>query len=101
MRTTVTARHCEISDDLKTRAEKEMERMSKIVARPLGADVIFDADHGRRVVELKLTLPRGQIKIASGEADNFRTALDRAADKLRNQLDKNSRRATRRSSVPE
>jgi ribosome-associated translation inhibitor RaiA len=38
-----------------------------------------------------MRLPRGQILIASGEAADFRSALDRAVDKLRSQLDKGPR----------
>ena len=41
---------------------------------------------------LVLALPRGQTKVGKAEADDFRTALDRAASKVRNQLQKESRR---------
>ncbi len=92
MRITVTARHCEISDELRTQAEKVVEKAAKIASRPQKAEVIFDADHGDKVVEFKLYLPRGQVKVASAEATDFRTALDRAADKLRSQIVKETRR---------
>lgn len=97
MRTTVTARHCEISDELRTRAEQVVEKAVKVASRPQSAEVIFDADHGTKVVELKLFLPRGQVKVASAEASDFRTALDRAADKIRSQLTKETRRPVNRS----
>jgi ribosomal subunit interface protein len=92
MRTTVTARHCEISDELKARAEAVVEKVIRLANRPHGAEVIFDNDHGDKVVELKLMLARGQVRIAKAEAADFRTALDRAADKIRNQLDKKEER---------
>lgn len=97
MRTTVTARHCEISDELRTRAEQVVEKAVKVASRPQSAEVIFDADHGTKVVELKLFLPRGQVKVASAEASDFKTALDRAADKIRSQLTKETRRPVNRS----
>ena len=97
MRTTVTARHCEVSDELRARAEDVVDKLAKMAHRPHNAEVIFDADHGTKVVELKLTHARGQVKIATAEADDFRTALDRAADKIRNQLDKEERRPSSRS----
>lgn len=92
MRTTVTARHCEISDELRNRAEAVVGKVARLANRPHLAEVIFDTDHGDKVVELKLTLARGQVRIAKAEAADFRTALDRAADKIRNQLDKTEER---------
>jgi ribosomal subunit interface protein len=97
MRITITARHCEISDELRVRAERVVGKVAKLASRCQAAEVIFDADHGSKVVELKLVLPRGQIKVATAEGDDFKTALDRAADKIRNQLDKETRRSTHRS----
>lgn len=96
MRITVTARHCEISDELRARAEQAVEKAAKVASRPQSAEVIFDTDHGERVVEIKLFLPRGTVKVASGEATDFRTALDRAADKIRNQLAKGARKPATR-----
>jgi ribosomal subunit interface protein len=98
MRTTVTARHCEIPDELRDRAEALIEKMAKAAHRPQRAEIVFDADHGQKVVEIQLYLPRGQVKVATGEADDFRSALDRALDKVRNQLDKVPHKPARRPS---
>ena len=92
MRVTMTKRHCEISDELKTRATTVVDRLVKVANRPQSAEVIFNAEHGAKVVEIVLSLPRGQTKVAKVQADNFRTALDRAADKVRNQLQKENHR---------
>lgn len=96
MRITVTARHCEIPDELRHRAESMVAKAVKAAHRPQRGEIVFDADHGRKVVEIHVFLPRGQVKVASAEADDFRTALDRAVDKVRNQLDKEPRRSDRR-----
>ena len=95
MRITVTARHCEVPAALRAEADDVMARTAKAAHRPQRGEVVFDADHGKKVVELHLSLPRGVVRIATGEADDFRTALDRAAAKLRSQLDKNSGRPRR------
>lgn len=95
MRTTVTTRHCEIPDELKARADTLVQKVAKAAHRPQSADVVFDTDHGNKVVEIQLKLTRGQVRIASGEAEDFRTALDRAVAKMRNQLDKNPGRPVR------
>ena len=96
MRTTVTARHCEIPDELKERAEALVAKAAKQANRPQRAEVIFDADHGRKVVELQLYLPQGRVKLASAEDGDFKSALDAAVNKLRSQLGKNARQPTRR-----
>ena len=92
MRVTMTKRHCEISDELKTRTTAVVDKLAKIASRPHSAEVIFNEEHGAKVVEIVLSLPRGQTKVAKVEARDFRTALDRAADKVRNQLQKDSNR---------
>lgn len=99
MRTTVTARHCDIPDELRDRAKQVVAKIAKAAHRPQRAEVVFDVDHGQKVAELKLFLPRGQVKVATAEADDFRTALDRTAAKLRNQLDKNAGRPARRATA--
>ena len=99
MKMIVTARHCEIPDDLRERARELLEKAARRATRPHRAEVVFDDDHQRKVVELQLYLPRNQVCVATAEAADFRTALDRAVDKLSNQLDKFQNRPSRRSSV--
>ena len=88
MKITVTARHCEIDDKLRDRAVELIERAAKLAWRPQRAEIVFDEDHKRQIVELHLYMPRDNVHVASAEASDFRTALNRAAEKLRNQLDK-------------
>lgn len=95
IRITVTVRHSEIPDELREHAESLVERATKVAHRPQHAEVIFDSDHGKCVVEIHLTLTRGLVKVAHAEADDFRMALDTAIQKLRSQLDKNSGRPRR------
>ena len=90
MRTTITARHCEIPEDLREHAAEVIGRLARIATRPQRAQVVFDAEHNRKIVEAQVSLPRGQVCVASAEADDFRTALDRATDKLRRQLRKSA-----------
>ncbi len=74
-------------------------KAAKAAHRPRRAEVVFNTDHGRKVVELQLYLPRREVKVATGEADDFRSALDSAVAKLRNQLDKTPGPAQRRSAA--
>ncbi len=88
MKITVTARHCGIDGGLRDRAVELITRTAKFASRPHRAEIVFDEDHNSNIVEFQLYLPRGHVHVSTGEAADFRTALDRAAQKLRNQLDK-------------
>jgi ribosome-associated translation inhibitor RaiA len=100
VQTTVTARHCDIPDDLRARAREVSDRLAKIAHRPLRMEIVFDADHGQQVVELKMWLPRGHTYVARAEATEFRSALDRAAERLRSQLAKDVTHPARRDTAP-
>lgn len=88
MQTTITARHCEIPEALRERAMAVVERLGNIARRPIEATVVFDADGAGRTAELRLHVARGEVLVAKGEAEDHRTALDRAEEKLRRQLEK-------------
>ena len=91
MQTTITARHCEIPDALRERAAAVVDRLGTFATRPIEATVVFDADGLQRTAEIRLHVARGEVLVASGEADDHRTALDRAERKLRRQVEKTAR----------
>jgi ribosomal subunit interface protein len=95
MQTTITARHCEISDALRERALTVVERLGTIATRPMEASVVFDTDGQQQTAELRLHLATGDLLVAGGEAADHRSALDRAEEKLRKQLEKASARPRR------
>ena len=93
MQTTITARHCEISDALRERAPHgrrapgqrwPIARSSRpSCSTPTGTQ----ADGGAPAARCRAA----SVLVARGEADDHRTALDRAEEKLRRQLEKASR----------
>jgi ribosomal subunit interface protein len=95
MQTTITARHCEISDALRERALAVVERLGNIAPRPMEASVVFDTDGQQQTAELRLHLATGDLLVAGGEAADHRSALDRAEEKLRKQLEKAAARPRR------
>jgi ribosomal subunit interface protein len=88
MRVTITARHIEVSDDLRQRARELVERLARVAPRPQDAQVIFGDDHDVAVVELRLHVAHGDVLVGRAEATDHRSALDRAAARVRRQLDK-------------
>ena len=100
MHTTITARHCEVSEPLRERAITVMERLGSLASRPMEMTVVFDADGIQQTVELRLHVARGEILLAKGEGADHRTALDRAEDKLRRQVERVSDRRRARPTQP-
>jgi ribosomal subunit interface protein len=101
MHTTITARHCEVPEPLRERAITVMERLGSLASRPIEMTVVFDTDGIQRTVELRLHVARGEVLVARGEGADHRTALDRAEEKLRRQLERVSHRRRARSTQPD
>lgn len=95
MQPTITVRHCEISDSLRERAVSVVERLGGLANRPMESAVVFDTDGIDQTVEIRLHLARGETLVARGEGQDHRTALDRAEDKLKRQVERASDRPRR------
>src|SRR5437867_1219786 len=78
MRITITARHCEIPDELRARARERLERLARIAPRPHDGRVVFVADHGRPTVEVRLHTAHGLHILGETEV-TYRASLDAAA----------------------
>jgi ribosome-associated translation inhibitor RaiA len=88
MRITVTARHCDIPDELRARARALVERLIKVAGRPQDAQIIFGTDHGSATAEVRLHTTRRTVYVGTAVGADHRSALDVAAAKVRRQLDK-------------
>ncbi len=97
MRITITARHCEIADELRVRARTLLARLERIAPRPHDGRILFIADHGRPTAEVRLHVARGAVLVGTARAADHRSALDLAIAKVRRQLDKSP--ARRRASA--
>ncbi len=88
MLTTITSRKGEVPEALRERALTVMERLGRLAKRPTSGMVTFGAEHQRATAEIILKPSRGEPVVAKADAPDHRTALDRAAAKVRRQLDK-------------
>ena len=86
--TTITARHCEIPAELRSRADEVCRRLGAQADRPQDATVTFDIDGQERTAEIRIHTARGDLFVATGGGKDHRSALDRAEEKLRKQLEK-------------
>ncbi|MGH7561955.1 MAG: HPF/RaiA family ribosome-associated protein [Gemmatimonadales bacterium] len=101
MRTTISARHCEISDELRERARAVTRRLAQLSPHALDATVVFDAKALNQTVEIRLHARGRKMLVGTGAGQDHRSALDRAEEKLRPQLEKATslRRRSRRPST--
>ena len=99
MQPTITVRHCEISEALRERAITVVRRLGNLISRPMEAAVVFDVDATQPTVEIRLHVPRGEVLVARGEGSDHRTALDRAEERLRRQLERVAARPRRTRSA--
>jgi ribosome-associated translation inhibitor RaiA len=98
MRTTITVRHCEVTDALRDRARVVAGRLADLSPHALDATVLFAVSPLARTVEIRLHARGRKLLVGSGSGPDHRTALDRAESKLRPQLIKATtiRRQSRR-----
>ncbi len=99
----VTALHCQIGDELRVRAAAVVERLGHLSPHALDASVVFDDDADGPSAEIRLHVRGGQVLVARGAARDHRSALDRAEEKLRKQVERavtQSRRGRREADEP-
>ncbi len=88
MRVEITARHIDLSQNLKEYIESELERLSKIYDRIIDVQVIFETEaHSQYGVEIIINVPKKQLVIKQ-KADNETKAIDEAIEKMVRQLKK-------------
>jgi ribosomal subunit interface protein len=90
MHTTISARHCEISEELRERAQSVLQRLTPLVGRPVDGTVVFDVAKQLATVEIRIHASGGELFVASGADKDHRSALDRAEEKVRRQLEKSA-----------
>jgi ribosomal subunit interface protein len=85
MRLHVTARHCELDPEDRLLAEQRLEKLSRFVHDIQEAHLIVTQEKYRYHVEVALRL-RGREITSREEADGARTGIERAADRLEQQV---------------
>jgi ribosomal subunit interface protein len=95
MQTIITARHCKVPDQLRERARTVVERLGNLASQAIEMTVVFDTEGPKQRVELRLHATQGDVLVAKGEGVDHRTALDRAEEKLKRQVERASDRSRR------
>ena len=88
MQILVTFKNVDSSNFLKSYLEEKLERLDKIMPHPGTADVVFQEEKLRKIVDVSLT-GKGFDVHAKEESSAWNEAIDLVVDKVRNQLVKN------------
>jgi ribosomal subunit interface protein len=101
MEVTINTRHCSVPEAIRNQTMTRLERLQRFNVAVLSATVGFATDGSSRVMDIRLTMKGGSPVLGHGEGPTFRTALDRAIDRLQAQLKRrNYRHRSRRERAP-
>lgn len=85
MQILVTFKNVDSSDYLKSYLEEKLERLDKIMTHPGTADVVFQAEKLRKIVDVNLS-GKGFEVHAREESGAWNEAIDLVVDKAKKQL---------------
>ncbi len=88
MKTTVTVRHMDISDAIRTHATKKVKKMVRIFDKLVSVDVILDETEGSHTAELILHQNKGPRIVAEARHADMYAALDEVIAKMETRLRK-------------
>ena len=86
MRVKITTRHCDVPKALLTRTEEQIQKLSKYDSRVGSAEVTYTEEKHSRKVEVVLHIDGAPPVVAQAEERDFRSALDKATDRITRML---------------
>ena len=95
MHTKITARHFDLTPELRARAEKEMESLKRFFDNIVSAEIELEVEKHRKLAEITVKVYNTTLK-ASGETEDMYLSIDQAVDKLKSQLKKHKGKLTLR-----
>jgi putative sigma-54 modulation protein len=87
MNTKVTARHFELTPELKSLAEENFDSLQKYFNNIISCQLILDVEKHRKLAEVQVMV-FGQTIRSTGETDDMYVSIESAFDKARAQLKK-------------
>lgn len=83
----ITARHFDLTPEMKEAAEKAMDSLTRYYENIVSAEMVLDTERHLRKAELKVNVYNSTIA-GSGETDDMYTSISQAVDKVITQLKK-------------
>ena len=83
----ISARHFDLTDEMKQKAEAEMDSLTRFFENIISAEMVLDAERHRRIAEINVKVYSNTLS-ATGESDDIYNSIDLAVDKIKTQLKK-------------
>lgn len=83
----ISARHFDLTDDMKEKAEAEMDALTKYFENIISAEMILDVERHRRIAEINVKVYNNTLT-GSGDSDDMYNSISIAVDKVKSQLKK-------------
>ncbi len=96
MQKVITARHFDLTPEMKERAEKEMDRLTRYFGNIVSAELVLNTERHLRTAELKVNVYNNMIA-GTGETDDMYNSIAVAVDKVKGQLKKYKSKLKQRS----
>ncbi|HOP07930.1 MAG TPA: ribosome-associated translation inhibitor RaiA [candidate division Zixibacteria bacterium] len=87
MQTIITARHFDLTDEMKAHAEGEIEGLTRYFDNIISAELILDKERHRRTAELRVKVYKDTLT-GTGDTDDLYNSIGVAVDKVKAQLKK-------------
>jgi len=87
MNITVTARHFDLTPELKEYVEREINGLTRYFDKIISADVILDVEKYRQTAEVKIKVYR-DVLTGTADSDDMYASIEMVIDKVKRQLKK-------------
>ncbi len=83
----ITARHFDLTPELKEHVEKEVTALTRYFENIISSEVILDVEKYRQSAEVKVKV-YNQTLTGKGESDDMYASIEKSIDKVKGQLKK-------------
>jgi putative sigma-54 modulation protein len=82
MRLDITFRHLEAKEETRQWVERRIEKVTRFLRPPIEAHVVLSEEKHRQIAEISVKAAGEGAHVASAEAEDIRTAIDLAMQKI-------------------
>jgi ribosomal subunit interface protein len=99
LRIQISARQCDVPEDVLSRAREQVAALDKFDPRATWAEIVFEEEKQNRKVEIIVHSDGSALVVGAGEATEFWGAVDKAVDRVGRQL-REQRKRNREHQAP-
>ena len=85
MQTKVTARHFDLTPEIRTRAEAEIDSLSRYFDNIISVELTLDMERHRRIAEVKAKVYK-EVLTGTADTDDIYNSISQAVEKVKGQL---------------